>query len=77
MPERETEGTNAARQVVSPVDADRASGVRHRRELGEHLGRHRLAGDEEVDRLDPGRLRRLDEILTLDDEEPLALTLRT
>ena len=65
-----------ARQVVAAVDADRARRVRQRRELGEQLGRHRLAGDEQLDRLDPRRARRVDEILALDDEQALALALR-
>ena len=53
-----------------PVDADRARRVRQRRELGEQLRLDGLAGDEQLDRLDPCRARRLDEILALDDEEP-------
>jgi hypothetical protein len=77
MPERKAQRPDAAREVVAAVHADRASGVRERRDLGERLGRHRLAGDEKVDRLDPGRLRGLDEVLALDDEEPLTVALRT
>src|SRR5215207_5177111 len=76
LPERETERPDAARKVVPPVDADRAGGMRHRRDLCEHLSSNGLARDEEVDRLDPGRLRRLDEIFALGDEEPFAVALR-
>jgi hypothetical protein len=50
--------------------------VRQRRELREHLRRHGLTRDEQVDRLDPGCARRVDEILALDDEQPLTLALR-
>jgi hypothetical protein len=50
--------------------------VRERGELREHLGRDRLARDEEVDRLDPRSARGVDEVLALDDEQPFALALR-
>jgi hypothetical protein len=50
--------------------------VRQRRELREHLWRDRLPRDEEIDRLDPGRARGVDEVLALDDEQPFALALR-
>jgi hypothetical protein len=50
--------------------------MRQCRKLGEHLGRHGLARDKQVDRIDPRRARRVDEILALDDEQPFALALR-
>jgi len=40
------------------------------RDLGQEHRLDVLAGDEQLDRLDPGVDRRLDEILTLRDEEP-------
>jgi hypothetical protein len=43
--------------------------VRHRRDPGEQCRLDVLAGDEQVDRLDPRRRRRVDEILTLGDEQ--------
>ena len=44
--------------------------MRKRRDLGQQRGRHVLAGDEELDRFDPRLPRRVDEILSLGDEEP-------
>jgi hypothetical protein len=43
--------------------------VRERRDLGEERGLDVLTGDEQLDRLDGGVPRRLDEILTLGDEQ--------
>ena len=68
VPERERHRPHAARQVVAPVDADHARRVRERRHLGEERRLDVLARDEQVDRLDARR--RLDEILTLRDEQP-------
>jgi hypothetical protein len=76
VPERKRQIAGPAREVVAPVDADRACRVRQRRELREHLGRDRLPRDEEIDRLDPRRARGVDEVLALDDEQPFALALR-
>jgi len=70
VPERERRRPRPARQVLAPVDADRARRVRERRDLGEQLRRDGLAGDEQVDRRDPGSARRVDEILALRDEQP-------
>ena len=41
-----------------------------RRDLREQLGRHRLAGNEQVDRLETSLERGVDEILALGDEQP-------
>jgi hypothetical protein len=43
--------------------------VPERRDLREQLRLHRLSGYEQLDRLDAGRGRRLDEILALGDEQ--------
>jgi len=44
--------------------------MRERRHLREQLGRHVLAGDEHVRRLDPGGEAGLEQILPLDREQP-------
>jgi len=44
--------------------------VRKARDIREQLRRDRLARYEQVDRLDPGGGRSLDEILALRDEQP-------
>jgi hypothetical protein len=49
--------------------------VRERGHLGEQVRLDRLAGDEQLDRLDPGGCCGLDEVLTLDREEPELLAL--
>jgi hypothetical protein len=49
--------------------------VRQRRDAGEELGLDRLACDEKLDRLDPGRRSGVDQVLTLDGEEPELLAL--
>jgi hypothetical protein len=49
--------------------------VAERRDLREQRRLDRLAGDEQLDRLDPGRSRSRDEVLALDGEEPLPLPL--
>jgi hypothetical protein len=38
--------------------------------LRKQVGLHVVAGEEQLDRLDPYSRRRVDEILTLDEEEP-------
>jgi hypothetical protein len=45
------------------------------RDCGEKLRLDALARDEELDRLDPGRRRRVDQILAFDREEPELLAL--
>jgi hypothetical protein len=70
VPERERHRHHAARQVVAPVDADDARRVRERRDVGEQLGRDGLARDEQVDGLEAGLVRRLDEVLPLRDKQP-------
>jgi hypothetical protein len=49
--------------------------VRHRRHLCEQLRLDVVARAQNLDRLDAGIVRRLDEILALDDEQPLPLAL--
>ena len=49
--------------------------MRQGRDGGEQLGLDVLARDEQLDRLDPGGRRRLDQILALDGEEPELLAL--
>jgi hypothetical protein len=44
--------------------------MRERRHLAEECRLDIFSGNEDLDRLDPGVERRLDEILTLRDEEP-------
>ncbi len=44
--------------------------MRKRRDLGQQLGRHGLTGDQELDRLEPRRERRVDEIFALGEEQP-------
>jgi hypothetical protein len=44
--------------------------MRQRRHAREQLLLHRLAGDEQVHRLDARAARRLDEVLALGGEEP-------
>jgi hypothetical protein len=44
--------------------------VRERRDLGEQRRLDVLARDQDLDRLDPGGERRIDEIFTLGEEEP-------
>src|SRR5262249_54520923 len=68
-PEREHDVARSRRQVSSPVDADHARRMTKRRHLAEEFRHHVVAGNEQLDRLDPGRLRRLDEVLALDREE--------
>ena len=75
VPERERQRPRAVRQVCAAVDADHARRVRERRELGDERRLDVLAGDEQVDRLDAGSARGLDEILALADEQPLLLAL--
>jgi hypothetical protein len=48
--------------------------VRERRDLGEQLGRDGLARDEQLDRLEPGIRRGVDEVLALRDEQPELVT---
>jgi hypothetical protein len=45
------------------------------RDVGEELRIDVVAGDEQVDGLDTGRGRRVDEVLALGDEEPELLPL--
>jgi hypothetical protein len=49
--------------------------VGQRRNGSEQLQLDALAGDEKLDRLDPGRRRGVDQILALDREEPELLAL--
>jgi len=70
VPEGERYRPRPTRQVVAPVDADDPRRVRELRHLGEQLGCEVLARHEKLDRLDPRRGRRFDEILPLDDEKP-------
>ena len=49
--------------------------MRERRDAREQRRLDGLARDEELDRLDPGRRGRRDEILALDGEEPELLAL--
>ena len=63
------------RQCGRPEDADDAGRMSQRRDGGEQLGLDRLARNEELDRLDPGGRCRLDQVLTLDREEPELLAL--
>jgi hypothetical protein len=50
--------------------------VRQRRDCGEQLGLDVLAGDEQLDRLDPGCTCCVDEILALDGKSPSSSRLR-
>jgi hypothetical protein len=63
------------RQRGRPEDADDAGRMSQRRDAGEQLGLDRLARNEQLDRLDPGRRCGLDQVLTLDCEEPELLAL--
>jgi hypothetical protein len=49
--------------------------MRQRGHRREQLRRDRLARDQELDRFDSGRLRRLDEVFPLRNEEALLVTL--
>ena len=75
MPQREHQRHRAARQVVAPVDTDHARRVTERRQLGDESRLDVLARDEQLDRLDAGGSRGVDEVLALADEEPLLLAL--
>ena len=74
-PERQRRLTRLARQGGGTEDADDASRVGQRRDGGEELGLDVLAGDEELDRLDPGGRCSVDQVLALDREEPELLAL--
>ena len=67
--------TRLARQRGGPEDADDAGRMSQRRDGGEQLRLDRLARNEELDRLDPGGGCGLDQVLTLDREEPELLAL--
>jgi hypothetical protein len=41
-----------------------------RRDLGQQVRRDVVTGDEQLDRVDPGADRRVDEVLALDGEQP-------
>jgi hypothetical protein len=62
-------------QIVPAEDTDHMRRVSKRRDAGEQLRLDRLAGDEQVSRLDPGRDRCIDEVLTLGYEQPELLPL--
>jgi hypothetical protein len=49
--------------------------MRHRRDLGQQIRLYVLTRSEQLDRADAGILRRLDEILSFDDEQALLLAL--
>ena len=74
-PERKRRLARLSRQRGGAVDPDDARRMRQRRDGGEQLRLDRLARDEELDRLDPGRGGRLDQVLALDREEPELLAL--
>ena len=74
-PERQRRLTRLARQRGGTEDADDAGRMSQRRDGGEQLGLDRLARNEELDRLDPGGRCGLDQVLTLDREEPELLAL--
>src|SRR5581483_2067800 len=68
VPERERRlALLPRRQVLAAVDTDDARRMRRARDLGEELRLHVLAGAQQVDGLGA---RRVDRILTLDEEEP-------
>ena len=69
-PEGEAGVADGGREVGAAVDADRASGMRQRRDAGEQGLLDRLTGDEEVHGLDPRGPGRLDEVLPLGGEQP-------
>ena len=76
MPEREPDRTRlVGRQVGTAEDPDHARRMGERGDGGEQLGLDRLAGDEQIDRLDARRPRRLDEVLALADEQAELLPL--
>jgi hypothetical protein len=75
MPERQRDRLHTTWQHLTPVDAHHARWVPHRRHLGQELRLDVLSGAEKLERLDPGIVRRLDEILALDDEQPLLFPL--
>src|SRR5207247_6569403 len=51
-------------------DADRTRRVAEGRDLGQQRRLDSLTGDEQLDRLDSGRRRRVDEVLSLRREQP-------
>ena len=70
-PERETDvGRIAAWEVLTPEDSDDTRWMAQRRDLREQRLLDVIARHEQVGRLDLRRQRRVDEILTLCDEEP-------
>ena len=69
MPQREGPPTDAAREIVAPVDADHPRRVTERGDLREQLRLYRLPRDEQLDGLDSRGGRRLDQILALRDKE--------
>ena len=71
-PEAEAGVADGGREVGAAVDADRASGMRQRRDAGEQGLVDRLAGDEEVDGLDPRGRGRLDEVFPSTANSPLS-----
>ena len=70
VPERERHGPRPARQVVPPEHRDDARRMRERRHLREQRRLDVLVRDEDVGRLEAGAEAGLDEILTLDREQP-------
>jgi hypothetical protein len=48
--------------------------MRERRDLGEQIGGDRLTGDEQLDRLEAGIRRGVDEVFALGDEQPELVT---
>ena len=67
MPECKRHRPHATRQIGAPKHTEHARRVRKGRDLGEERRLDVFARDEQVDRLDANG--RLDEILTLRDEQ--------
>ena len=70
MPERERRVARVARQVLAPEDGDHPRRMPERRHFRHQLRRDGLPRDEQLDRLDAAVAGRVDEVLTLRDEQP-------
>ena len=69
-PERDRDLSHSTREVLPAEHADHARRVPEGRDGGEKLREDVLARDEELGGLDPRAQSRVDEILSLDREEP-------
>ena len=70
MPQAEHDLTRAHRQIGPSIDPDHTRRVAECRDLPEKLGQDVLTGNQQLDRLDAGGQRSLDQILAFGGEQP-------